>query len=361
MLFVKLALDRALARRKDTGDKQHEASGAGTTGARRGGSPGNVREDQVSAQTAPSGPPLVTDSEWLDLSAEEQLAWAKNTQDPRIAVGSQSPLEKKIKSLGGIHSSKVRTLLLQKAQQENETLRQQKAMSFDFRFAKAEAYYYRRHQEMMLGEAWKCRMVPRWKMKIQRERPHSEKPGDTKKWDYLVPERELGQIERHIYRAEQARGLRDSNYQLLPQKTPSVTVFPKILTPGKDEKMDALQKTHKTKTKKHRVAWAKEQIKGHQDRMTRGRELSEQRSKSRGQGLSGPAPPVPGPRVHKEEMKEFERVTAYPIAQPYQETLLEVTILMEKSKKEEDVKKPLQRELLSMPPFLRSQLEKSKV
>lgn len=59
------------------------------------------------------------------------------------------------KSLGGVHSSQVRKLLLQKLRQENETLHQPKAMPFDFRFAKAEAYYYRRHQEMVLGEAWK--------------------------------------------------------------------------------------------------------------------------------------------------------------------------------------------------------------
>lgn len=141
----------------------------------------------------------------------------------------------------------------------------------------------------------------------------------------------------------------------------SLTVFPKTLTLGKDEKMDTLQRTHKTKTKKPRVAWAKEQIKGHQDRMTRGRQLTEQRSESRARGLSAPAPPLHRPPVHREEVKEFERVTAYPIAQPYQETLLEVTILTEKAKKEAEVKKPLRRELLSMPPFLRSQLEKIKV
>ncbi|XP_029788574.1 putative uncharacterized protein ZNRD1-AS1 isoform X2 [Suricata suricatta] len=324
MLLVKLAIDRALAEAKDTGDKQKEAPGAMTTGARQGGSPGNLKEDQVSAQTPPSGPPPVTDSEWWDLSAEEQLAWAKTTQDPQIAVGSQSPLEKKIK------------------------------------FAKAEADYYRQYQEMMLGKAWKYRMVPRRELKTQRERPHSEKPGDAKKWDSLVPERELGQIERHIHRAKRARGLRDHNYQPLPRRSLSVTIFPKILPLGKDEKTDILQKTHKTKTKKHRAAWAKEQIKGHRDRMTRGRELTEQRRESRGQGLSGLAPPLRRPRAHREEVKEFEWVTAYPMAQPYQETLLEVTILMEKSKKE-SVKKPLQRELLTMPPFLRSQLEKSKV
>ncbi|VCX10536.1 unnamed protein product [Gulo gulo] len=235
-------------------------------------------------------------------------------------------------------------------------------MSFDFQFAKAEEYYYRRHQDTTLGEAWRYTMAPGWEIKIERQRPQSDKTGDAKKWDYLVSERELDHIEKHIYRAERARGLRDHKYRLLPQRVPSEAVIPKILSPGKEEKTAAVQKTHKTKTKKHRAAWAKEQIKGHQDRMVRGRELTEQRSERlRARKVSAPAPPLHRPATHKEEEKEFERITAYPIAQPYQEALIEVTTLTEKSRKEENVKKPLRRELLSMPPFMRSQLEKKEV
>ncbi|KAM8912109.1 uncharacterized protein ZNRD1-AS1 [Lycaon pictus] len=331
-------------------------------GAGQGECRESPQKEHPAGETPPSCPPLTTDSEWLDLSAEEQLVWAKSTCDPRIAVGSQSPLEKKIKSLGGVHSSKVRKLLLQKSQQENETLHQLKAMSFDFRFAKAEAYYYRQRQEMMLGEAWKYVVVPRWKIKIERERPQSEKTGDAKKQDHLVPERELGQIQKHIYRVERARGLRDHKYRLLPQRIPSETAFPQVLTLGKEEKTEAIQKTHKTKTRKHRVASAKEQIKGHQNRMIRGRELMEQRSERlHSCRLSTSAPPLHRPATHKDEEKEYELVTAYPIAQPYQEALIEVTILMEKSRKDDYIKKPLQRELLSIPPFLRSQLGKNKV
>uniref|UniRef100_A0A8C0P2J3 Uncharacterized protein n=1 Tax=Canis lupus familiaris TaxID=9615 RepID=A0A8C0P2J3_CANLF len=162
--------------------------------------------------------------------------------------------------------------------------------------------------------------------------------------DHLVPERELGQIQKHIYRVERARGLRDHKYRLLPQRIPSET------------------KTHKTKNRKHRVASAKEQIKGHQNRMIRGRELMEQRSERlHSCRLSTSAPPLHRPATHKDEEKEYELVTAYPIAQPYQEALIEVTILMEKSRKGDYIKKPLQRELLSIPPFLRSQLGKNKV
>lgn len=44
----------------------------------------------------------------------------------------------------------------------------------------------------------------------------------------------------------------------------------------------------------------------------------------------------------------------------HQEALIEVPVLMKKSK-EEKIKTPLRREVLSMPPFLRSQLEKIKL
>ena len=157
-----------------------------------------------------------------------------------------------------------------------------------------------------------------------------------------MPERELGHIEKHIYRAERARGLRDHKYRLLPQRIPSETVVPKIFTLRKEEKTETIQKTHKTKTKKLRAAWAKEQMEGHQDRMIRGRELTEQRSQGlRACEASAPAPPLHRPATRKGEEKEFERITAYPIAQPYQEALIEVTILTEKSRKEDNVKKPL--------------------
>nr|XP_020136331.1 uncharacterized protein LOC105880326 isoform X1 [Microcebus murinus] len=266
------------------------------------------------------------------------------------------------KSLGGVRSSEVRKLLAQKFQQENETIHQLQAMSFDFRFAKAEEYYYQRYQEMMTEEAWKYKVVPKWEFKVEEKRSQSAKTEDAKKWDYLVSERELNHIEKHICRVERARGLRDHNYRLLPQRIPREILCPKILTLEKDEKNENIQKTPKTETRRHKVAWAKEQMKGHQDRMIRGRELTEQRNDQReAQKLSSYVPPFLKSQARKAEAKEFEWVTAYPIFQPYQKALLEVTILMEKSKKEDTIKKPLKRELLSMPPFLRSQLEKNKV
>ena len=70
------------------------------------------------------------------------------------------------KSLGGVHSSEVRKLLAQKTQQENERLDQLKAVSFDFRFAQAEAYYYQRYQEM-LEKACKHKMVPEGEIRTE--------------------------------------------------------------------------------------------------------------------------------------------------------------------------------------------------
>ncbi|XP_076961475.1 uncharacterized protein LOC143637974 [Callospermophilus lateralis] len=362
MLYVKLAVDREMAKAKDFRENHHKdvRTVQATNGALKRGHSGGLSKEQRAVQASLSQPPVMTDSEWFGLSAEDQLAWAKNIQDPRIAVGSHSPLEKRIKSLGGIHSSGVKKLLAQEFQQENEALAKLKATSFDFRFAKAEEYYYQRYQEMMMEEVWDYKIVPKWEiMKTEEEeRSQSEKSEDANVWDYLVSERELNHIEKHIYRAERARGLRDQKYQLLPQKLPSEMLFPKILT-LEDEKNEDIQKTHKTKTRKHKVAWAN-QMKEHKDRMIRGRELSEQRNDQREPWkLSSQTSPLLKPQVEKEE-RVFERVTAYPIFQPYQKSCIEVSILREKSK-EDKIQKPLQREFLSLPPFLRSQLKKNKV
>ncbi|EPY72705.1 hypothetical protein CB1_098824002 [Camelus ferus] len=311
---------------------------------------------------APRLPHLLPGSFHITISTY-RLAWAKNTQDPQIAVGSQSPLEKKIKGLGGVHSSEARKLLAQKIQQENETLHKLKAMSSDFRFAQAEAYFYHHHQQMMLEEVRTHKVTPKWEVKEEEEekRP-SEKTEDAKKRCFPVPEKELRQIEKHIHRAKQARGLRDHEFRPLPLRIPSEMLFPKALTLEKNENTESIQKIHKTKTKEHRLAWAEKQIKGHQDRMTRGRELTEQRNHQRdAQKLSAQAPPFLKPQVEKEKVKELEWVTAYPLVQPYQDSLIEVTVLMEKSNKEDKIKKPLQREFLRMPPFLRRQLEKHKI
>ncbi|KAL6081376.1 hypothetical protein STEG23_011981 [Scotinomys teguina] len=301
-----------------------------------------------------SQPPMVTDSEWFGLSAEEQLAWAKCSQDPRIAVGSYSPLEKKIKCLGGTHSSRVRKLLVQEFQQESETVDKLKTMSFDLEFAKADCYH---NQQQTVKEAWNYIPDSEWDINPKEKKKSRRKILDSEqKWDYLVSEREINHIEKHIHRAERARGLRDHKYRLLPQRISVETFSPKPLIP-KDEKSKNIQKTYKTVPPKPKIAWAKEQMKRHKDRMIRARELTEQKNDQKTQKFTSHAPLFKS--QVKAEKKEFEKVTVYPIIQPSQEKLIEVTMLMEKSKVGK-VQKPLQRELLTMPPFLKSQLEKKK-
>uniref|UniRef100_H0XML4 Uncharacterized protein n=1 Tax=Otolemur garnettii TaxID=30611 RepID=H0XML4_OTOGA len=61
-----------------------------------------------------------------------RLAWAKSSKDPRIAAGQQSPLEKKILNLGGVHTTAARQLITQKYQEEYETLCREQALSLDY-------------------------------------------------------------------------------------------------------------------------------------------------------------------------------------------------------------------------------------
>ncbi|XP_048192197.1 putative uncharacterized protein ZNRD1-AS1 [Perognathus longimembris pacificus] len=328
MLYMQLAIDRAMAEAKLCEEKQQETTNAAKV----------ILED-------------------AQKECASRLAWAKNTKDPRIAVGSYSPLEKKIEYLGGIYSSDVRKLIFQELKKETEAVDKLKAVSFDSQSAKAETYYYKL-QERMMEQMWNQTTEPEWEMKIEEEeKSQGEKSEDDEKWDYLVPERELNHIEKHIHRAERARGLRDYKYKLIPQKIPSEMLFPKI-TPYNEER-EKVQHIYKRETKKPKVAWAKEQIKKHQERMIRGRKLTKQRNDERdAQKLSGYVPLLLKPQVKKVK-EEFERVTAYPILQPKQKPRIEVTILMKKSK-EVKIQKPLQREFLVVPPFLRSQLRKKK-
>lgn len=230
------------------------------------------------------------------------------------------------------------------------------AVSPDFWLAKAEEY----HQEHYEDQTWMLGEAQKYKVKTKEEdwRPQRERTKDAKEWDYLVSERELNQIKKHVLRAQCARGLRDHQQGRLPQISPSKALATKTST-LEDKKPDNIQTAPKVETQKHRVAWAKEQIKGHQGRMIRGRELTEQRNAQGGaQKVPAQAPPFSKSQVEKEEVKEFEWVTAYPIVQPHQEAPIEVTILMEKSK-ESKLRPPPRREFLSIPPFLKRQLEEN--
>lgn len=210
-------------------------------------------------------------------------------------------------------------------------------------------------------------MFPKWEIGIEEEeeeeRPQSEKPEGGKSWDYLVPERELSHIKKHIHRTQRARDLRTDKYQALPRKVPRELPSPRTCPRQKKEHTENVQRTPKARTPKQRVAWAQEQMKRHHDRMARGRELAERSNEGSGQGLAAPAPPAPKPKpqVRTEEVREFEWITAYPLAQPHKDAPIEVTILREKPREEGTMKNPLPRQLLNIPPFLKSQLENNKI
>ncbi|KAF3813796.1 hypothetical protein GH733_017775 [Mirounga leonina] len=258
----------------------------------------------------------IPDSEWFPLSPREILAWAKTSTDPRIAVGQQSPLEKKIL-------------------EECETLCREQALSLDYWLAKAESYYNKimdMMKEQETGHEMKKRLEGKTTHRLERQ-----------KQNYFVPEREVKHIERHIQRAGQLREL----------KTRIETTFPKIV-PGEHGVLSA--QTRRQVSKREQM-----QIKGHQDRMLRGREL-EQRLKERVLRKSQSQPSTRDRRGRaKSEIKELESVTVYPLYQPRSRSRIKVNILMEKNREEVNtIIKPHQRMFLTMPPFLRSQIGKIK-
>ncbi|CAH6790188.1 putative uncharacterized protein ZNRD1-AS1 [Phodopus roborovskii] len=291
--------------------------------------------------------PQIQDSEWFTLSPQKRLAWAKASRDPRIAEGEQSPLEKRLRSLGGVHTTAARHLVTQKCQEESKALCREQARSLDYWLAKAESYYNKRIVEMMKKEDTGSET----KMKVEEETPPST---DGKKTYHLVPAREKKQIERHILRTGQAREFKNKPWR---QTQPlSETTLPKIV-PETQSIPKALRRRQVNERELH-------QIKEHQERMIRGRELLEQRLKDRilRKSQSQIPPPERRSRV-KKERKEFERVVAYPLFQPSNTSRIKVDILIEKSQDEEEVStiiKPYRRRFLAVPPFLRTQIGKIK-
>ncbi|EFB22304.1 hypothetical protein PANDA_020627, partial [Ailuropoda melanoleuca] len=170
---------------------------------------------------------------------------------------------------------------------------------------------------------------------------------------YLVPEREVKHIERHVQRGGQVRESKNKKCRQLP-RPPSETTFPKIVP----EERGVLSAQRRKRISEREQM----QIKGHQERMVRGRELMEQRVKERVMRKSQSQPPTRERRGRaKREMKEFESVIAYPLFQPCRRSRIKVNILMEKNREEVNtIIKPHQRKFLTMPPFLRSQIGKIK-
>ncbi|XP_049742631.1 putative uncharacterized protein ZNRD1-AS1 [Elephas maximus indicus] len=273
-----------------------------------------------------------------------RLAWAKASKDPRIAVGQQSPLEKKILNLGGLHTTAARRLIIQKYQEEYEMLYKEQAVSLDYWLAKAESYYNKRVVEMMKEQQTDSETEEKTTQSIEGQ-----------KRCYFVPERELKHIERHIHRTGGARELRNKTLRQLLRPI-SETTLPKIVP-----EEHGMQNPQRRKQVHEREQI---QIKDHQERMIRGRELVEQRLKERLLKINQSQSPTHEKHGKvKKEIKEFERVTAYPLFQPCHANLIKVNILMEKSqdrKEENTVIKPHKRKFLTMPPFLRNQIGKIK-
>ncbi|XP_037700750.1 putative uncharacterized protein ZNRD1-AS1 [Choloepus didactylus] len=289
----------------------------------------------------------IQDSEWFKLSPQEKLAWAIASKDSRIAAGQESPLEKKILNLGGVHTTAARRLIAQKYQEEYETLCREQSLSLDYWLAKAESYYNKRIVEMMKEQKSGSEI----KEKIEEKKTQGI---ERQKLYYLVPERELKHIERHIHRTGQAREFMNKTFK--QPRFPSEITLPKIVT-----EEHGIQKAQRRKQVTEREQM---QIKDHQERMIRGRELIEQRLKERllEKKQSLPSVRMKHEKVKKEE-KELERVIAYPLFQPHHRSRIKVNILMEKPQNRDEeytVIKPYPKKFLTMPPFLRSQIGKIK-
>ncbi|XP_028641272.1 putative uncharacterized protein ZNRD1-AS1 isoform X2 [Grammomys surdaster] len=277
-------------------------------------------------------------------STKLRLAWAKDSRDPRISEGQRSPLEKKILNCGGVRTTAARHLVSQKCHEESKALCKDQAHSLDYWLAKAESYYNKKIVDMMKKDTG-----GETKTKVEEKPPPPRT--ERQKQHYWVPEREKKQIERHIHRTGQGREFKDKPWRLF-----SEAALPKIM----------LEKHSIPKAQKRRQAHEREllQIKDHQERMIRGRELLQQRLKERILRKSLSQIPLPEKHVRvKKQRKEFERVVAYPLFQPSSTSRIKVDILMEKSRDEEDLStiiKPFGRRFLAVPPFLRTQIGKIK-
>lgn len=244
-----------------------------------------------------------------------------------------------------MHTTAARQLITHRYQEEYETLCREQALSLDYWLAKAESYYNKRIMDMVkeqeTGHENKKKLEGKTTHRLERQRRY-----------YLVPEREVKHIERHVQRGGQVRGSKNKACRQLP-RPPSETTFPKIV-PEERGVLSAQRRKHVNEREQM-------QIKDHQERMVRGRELVEQRVKERVLRKSQSQPPTRERRGRaKREMKEFESVIAYPLFQPCR-SQIKVNILMEKNREEANtIIKPHQRKFLTMPPFLRSQIGKIK-
>ncbi|MEJ1285146.1 putative uncharacterized protein ZNRD1-AS1 [Cricetulus griseus] len=160
-----------------------------------------------------------------------------------------------------------------------------------------------------------------------------------------VPEKERKQMERQAHGTGQAREFKNKMCRFFPSER-----LPRIVHDG--------QTTQKRQQVKKRELV---QIKDHQERMLRGRELIDQRLKERllrrGQGQ---LPSLEKLERVKKEMKDFERANKHPLLELRNKNLIKLESIIEKSRAREEVKtvKPHQKKFLS--PYLKSHFRKIK-
>ncbi|XP_041512107.1 putative uncharacterized protein ZNRD1-AS1 [Microtus oregoni] len=163
-----------------------------------------------------------------------------------------------------------------------------------------------------------------------------------------VSEKERKLMEREAHSTGQARKFKNTMCRLFPNER-----LPRIVPEGQ-----AAQRRQQVK-KREQV-----QIKDHQERMLRGRELIEQRLKERllRRSLSQ-LPSLEKLERVKKEMKDFERANAHPLLELRTKSLIKLESLIEKSQVREERKtaiKPHQRKFLAFPPFVKSHVRKVK-
>ncbi|XP_055245852.1 putative uncharacterized protein ZNRD1-AS1 isoform X1 [Gorilla gorilla gorilla] len=227
------------------------------------------------------------------------LAWGTSSKDRRIASGQQSPLEKKILNLGGAHTTAARQLIIQKYQEECEILCREQAVSLDYWLAKAESYYNKIIVEMMKEETGN-------EIKKKMEEKTTQSVEGLKQY-CLVPERQMKHIERHIHQTGKAGEFKNKSFRQVLQP-PNETKLPKIMPEG-----HGIQNAQRRKQVNEREQM---QTKDHQERMIRGRELTEQRLKERILRRNQSQLLTYEKHERVKEIKEFERVIAYPLFQP---------------------------------------------
>nr|XP_048301184.1 putative uncharacterized protein ZNRD1-AS1 [Myodes glareolus] len=163
-----------------------------------------------------------------------------------------------------------------------------------------------------------------------------------------ISEKERKQMERQAQRTGQARQFKNTMCSLFPNER-----LPRILHKGQTAQI-------KQQVKKREQM----QIKDHQERMLRGRELIEQRLKERLLRRSqSQLPSLEKLERVKKEMKDFERAKAHPLLELRSKSLIKLESLIEKSQAGEERKtaiKPHQRKFLALPPFLKSHVRKVK-